>query len=63
MKKNITNCGKMDICSKVSELRLKLYKAYERKGITEEVLMISQELDIYIHHVQKELMVKIEKKD
>lgn len=63
MKKNITNCGNMDICSKIRELRLELYKAFERKYNTEEILKISQELDIYIYHAQKELGAKIEKKD
>ncbi len=63
MKKHTTNCGKIDISSKIGELRLKLYKTYEKQGISREVIRISQELDMCIYYIQQELIAMKEKKD
>lgn len=63
MKKYITNCGKINISNRISELRLMLHKAYEQQGISKEVIKTSQELDICIYKVQKELVAKIVKKE
>lgn len=47
-----------EVNKKINELRLKLNKAYEKNGHTDEVIKISQELDRYIALVQQRLVEK-----
>ena len=48
--------GEQNIKTSINKLRLKLNRTYEKDGLTEEVVKISQELDKYIALVQKELL-------
>ena len=48
--------GEQNIKTSINRLRLKLNRTYEKDGLTEEVVKISQELDKYIALVQKELL-------
>ena len=50
--------SKQELSTKIHNLRLKLNSTYEKHGLTEEVVKISQELDKYIILEQQQLIKK-----
>lgn len=54
MQKN--SLSQQEINEKIHNLRLKLNETYEKQGHTDEVIKISQALDMYIALVQKQLI-------